>query len=117
VTRQTLFLGVTALGVSLRRFQRDANGRPKQMPGFGSEPSAITPPTQPLEYQSEARRLTTVGTPPLHHFPWLLGISKIPSRRKVRLVFFKNLFLKSSRVWVDFANDLNYPVACSKTNE
>ena len=49
--------------VSLRRSQRDANGRPKRMPGFGSETSAVTPPTQPPEYQSEARRLTTVGTP------------------------------------------------------
>jgi len=71
----------------------------------------------PLNIKAKRVRLTTVGTPPLHHFPWLLGISKIPSCRKVRLVFFKNLFLKSSGVWVDFPNDMNYPVACSKTNE
>ena len=61
-----LFLGVGALGFSLRRSQRVPNRWPNRVPGFGSEPSAVTPPEQLLEYQSEARWLTTVGSPALH---------------------------------------------------
>jgi hypothetical protein len=66
VSRQTLLLGVAALGVSMRCSQWGANVWRKRTLGFGSEPSAVTPPEQLLEYQSGARWLTTVGSPALH---------------------------------------------------
>jgi len=51
-----------------------------------------------------------------HHFLLSARDFEDPFCRNIHLPSFKNLPLKSVGIWVDFPNDLNYPLACSKTN-
>jgi hypothetical protein len=61
-------------------------------------------------------RLMTVKKPALHHFYSPLEIFKFPPR-EIPSDLVQKPPLNSHGMWVDFPNELNYPLACSKTND